>query len=126
MKKQAMFFLFLSSLVLACAPDPEPELEQLVGQPGNPRFNLQFENGQLDVDCECYICPNGGNENIFWNAGSAPSGEYKYWVEFYEACSSPGSSSEFTVRVVQNENIIRTHSGILSSGQSAEWTHIQD
>jgi uncharacterized protein YfaP (DUF2135 family) len=87
----------------------------LVGQPGDPRFNLVFNNQQnvdldlhvidpkgeeiyyyrkkgsngvtLDVDCLCGDCPNGPNENIFWPAGgTAPKGTYKFWVEYYETC----------------------------------------
>ena len=73
----------------------------LVGQDGNPRFNLQITNadnvdfdlyvrtpsgfvilysnrnadaGSLDVDCRFSSCANGPNENIFWLDGTVPSG----------------------------------------------------
>ncbi|MDF9794974.1 hypothetical protein OKW21_000237 [Catalinimonas alkaloidigena] len=102
-----------------CEEDPslcEPE-DEIVGQIGNPQFNLQFTNpesvdldlyvedpngeiiyygnvftnsgGQLDVDCLCGDCPNGPNENIFWPMdGNAPSGTYRYWVDYYGSCGT--------------------------------------
>ncbi|GAB3504511.1 hypothetical protein GCM10027341_34920 [Spirosoma knui] len=88
-------------------------LPELVGNPGNPRFNLKFDNdqkvdldlyvtdpngetiyyrylkarrsqGQLDVDCKCESCPSGPNENIFWPLTvSSPRGKYEFWVKYY-------------------------------------------
>ena len=127
----------------------EPQIE---GQPGNPRFNLQFTNhenvdldlyvedplgniiyygnpwtdtgGSLDLDCLCGDCPDGPNENIFWPIdGSAPAGTYKYWVNYYSDCGNFGAISNFTVRVLQNNTIVETKSGSLSSGSSATWTY---
>ncbi|MCH6232477.1 hypothetical protein [Cognataquiflexum rubidum] len=153
MKKSIISCLMLSVLFIGCIPEPEPETDQLVGQDGDPRFNLQFSNhnevdldiyvqtpdgsiiswlnpfsnnGQLDVDCLCGDCANGGNENIFWYAGSAPSGTYRYWVEYYESCSGSPASSDFTLRVVKNNQIIKTQQGRLSGGKSQVWTHVQD
>lgn len=126
----------------------------LVGSPGNPRFNLQFDNesnvdldlyvtdprgetiyynnwlsqsgGELDVDCRCEDCSTGPNENIFWpEDDSAPKGTYKYWVEYYENCGTGTSSrSNFTVRVTFNRKVIATHTGSLSSGRSETWTYV--
>ncbi|CAG4997459.1 hypothetical protein DYBT9275_01780 [Dyadobacter sp. CECT 9275] len=130
--------------------DAEPVL---VGSPGNPRFNLQFDNednvdldlyvtdptgetlsyrntssnsgGELDVDCLCDECPNGPNENIFWpEDDSAPKGVYKFWVQYYGDCSNGGStSSDFTVRVTNNRKVVNTYEGTLSSGRSTVWTY---
>jgi uncharacterized protein YfaP (DUF2135 family) len=106
------FLLALVSIEACKKTEVEPTL---VGQPGDPRFNLVFNNQQnvdldlhvidpkgeeiyyyhkkgangvtLDVDCLCGDCPNGPNENIFWpQGGSAPKGTYKFWVEYYETC----------------------------------------
>lgn len=120
--------------------EPVPEVP-IVGTPGNPRFNLQFnnhenvdldlyvetpngsiiyfarpygQNGELDVDCLCGACPNGPSENIFWVPGSAPSGTYKFWVEYYGDCNGKGEASEFTLRVLNNSKILETYKGTLS------------
>ncbi len=121
--------------------DEQPEIK---GKPGNPRFNLQFTNeqnvdldlhvltpngyeiyygnkqadkGQLDVDCLCGDCPNGPNENIYWEVGTAPSGEYKFWVEYYDDCGS-GGISDFTLRLMKNSEILQTYTGTLSANGS--------
>lgn len=130
--------------------DPDADLP-LVGQDGDPRFNLQFTNpenvdldlyvktpsgaiiyfenptadlGNLDVDCVCDDCPKGPNENIFWKVGDAKPGTYEYWVEYYDNCGISGSSSNFTLRVIRNGVILETKTGVLNSiGQkSATWT----
>lgn len=107
---------FLTLLALATGCGQETSLTNLVGQDGQIRFNLQFDNadavdldlhvvtpnleeifystpqdstgGSLDVDCQCESCPNGGNENIFWPYGAAapPSGVYTVAVNYYGAC----------------------------------------
>lgn len=114
----------------------------LVGQDGDPRFNLQFtnsdnvdldlyvrtpsgavisfshptrDNGTLDIDCQCTDgdCPQGPNENIFWEIGTAPSGTYEYWVEYYEYCGPGESTSTFTLRVTRNGKVLNTETGTL-------------
>lgn len=130
--------------------EEEEETEELVGQDGNPRFNLQFTNpdnvdldlyvqtpsgniiyygnptadqGTLDVDCLCGLCSQGPNENIFWENGTAPEGTYKYWVEYYGDCGDTGASSSFTLRVIRNGSVLATKTGTLNEeGTSAEWT----
>lgn len=152
MKKSYILGLLVPIALIACEPEPEPTIPGLVGQPGDPRFNLQFtnssdvdldlyvqipngqiiywgnsfaSNGSLDVDCLCGLCPNGGNENIFWDPGTAPSGTYKYWVEYFESCSGSAASSSFTLRVIKNNQIVDTQTGSLSQGKSQVWTHVQ-
>ncbi len=123
-------------------PDsPADDPGAIRGAAGNPRFNLQFtngsrtdldlyvqtpngsiisysntsaQNGKLDVDCLCGDCPNGPNENIFWTPGSAPRGTYKVWVEYFDDCDGAGTSSNFTLRVMNNSSIVQTYSGTLS------------
>ena len=149
----------LSSLLVfvsACSKSddsPNNNDDVLVGQDGNPRFNLVFTNpenvdldlyvkapdgtvinysnrtgagGTLDVDCLCGSCSQGPNENIYWEAGSAPSGTYEYWVEYYNDCGSGGNdSSSFTIRTIRNGSVLQTKTGTLSSGQSQVYTHVQ-
>ena len=136
-------------------PDPEPEPEperEIVGQKGNPQFNLQFTNhvnvdldlyvedpsgeviyyenpwsysgGELDVDCLCGDCIQGPNENIFWPTdGSAPRGTYKYWVHYYGSCNGDSQSSNFTLRVIENGQVMETKTGTLSFGVSQVFTY---
>ncbi|WP_375448315.1 YfaP family protein [uncultured Fibrella sp.] len=135
--------LCLLCLAMACSKKTEPE-PQLVGQPGNPRFNLQFTNeanvdmdlhvidpkgneiyygrkstsdgGQLDVDCKCSSCGQGPNENIFWPDGKGIKGTYKYWVEYFRYCgSNDAATSDFTLRIAVNEAVKATFKGTLSN-----------
>ncbi len=118
---------------ISCA---DPDDDCYLGQEGSPRFNLQFDGdvdfdlhvidpsgeeiyyansasasgGALDVDC---ICCDHGNENIYWISGTAPTGQYEYWVYFYGDCSD--ADSDFTITVTSNGNIVDVHTGNLSS-----------
>lgn len=128
----------------------------LIGQSGTPRFNLNFSNehsvdldlyvqdptneiisfknpkarsgGQLDVECICGGCPQGGNENIFWPKEKvAPKGLYKFWVEYYDRCgTSDFSGTQYTIRVTDSQGIVSTQTGLLSSGRSPVWTYSKD
>ena len=142
-KISAIASLVLLVLAFSChKKDPEPKL---VGQQGNPRFNLQFTNetgvdldlhvmdpkgneiyyansstsdgGQLDVDCLCDDCPDGPNENIFWPDGKGIKGTYQYWVEYYAHCKDAGATSDFTLRIAVNENVKATFKGTLSNNK---------
>ena len=146
------FLLILFSAFACGVPPEEPSVADLEGNPGNPRFNLQFtnhenvdidlvvetpggdliywgnpaaENGVLDIDCLCRECENGPNENIFWEDGTAPSGTYTFWIQYFEGCSGLNESAEYTVYVVKNNKILDTKKGILSSGITSKWTHTQ-
>lgn len=145
----------LLSFTACVDPDPEPPEGPIVGQIGNPQFNLQFTNpegvdldlyvedpagniiyysnptsntgGELDIDCLCSYCPNGPNENIFWPLdGSAPEGIYKYWVNYYSACNESNASSSYTVRVLKNGSVVETKTGTLTSGRSNVWIYEQN
>lgn len=133
---------------------PAPGRGTLSGNPGNPRFNLQFsnganvdldlhvltpnnseiyygnstaQNGSLDVDCICGNCGTTGNENIFWTDGTAPSGTYKAWVYYYGDCGSSTATSNYTLRVMQNNTVIATYTGTLSASNrtSAMYTFVK-
>lgn len=154
MKKIHFILVVLVSLAFAlnaCNKDDSSKEPELVGRDGNPRFNLQFTNpdnvdldlyvqtpsgaiiyysnpfdegGMLDVDCLCGDCPQGPNENIFWENGTAPEGTYKFWVEYYSACNDDNASSNFTLRVIKNGTILQTKSGTLSEEVSSQvWTY---
>jgi hypothetical protein len=119
----------------------------IVGNPGNPRFNLQFNNaqnadldlhvitpsgseiyyanpsangGNLDVDCLCGTCPNGPNENIYWQPGTAPRGTYKVYVEHYGGCGTGNSASTYTLRIMNQNQVIQTYTGTLTDGQQSQ------
>lgn len=149
--KKLLTFIFISGIVISCSSDSSSGTADLAGQDGNPRFNLQFTNsenvdldlyvrtpsgavisylnrnadaGSLDVDCMCTACTNGPNENIFWVDGTAPTGQYEYWVNYYNNCGTSGSSASFTLRVIKNGSIITTQTGTLSAqGDSPHWTY---
>ena len=158
--KMSKFFsvalLIMVALAASCIKkdDPEPNANAgLVGEKGNPRFNLSFTNeenvdmdlyvqdpegnvvswdndssptgGQLDVDCNCYGCSQGPTENIYWPFGNntAPKGTYTFWVEYFDYCSSPSSSS-YTIKVLSGNTLKATQTGTLSSGSSAHFTYV--
>lgn len=146
--------LFLAIFALnSCSKEDSEETDEpeFVGQDGNPRFNLQFTNsdkvdldlyvqtpsgaiisysnkvadlGTLDVDCMCSACPQGPNENIFWQNGTAPSGTYKYWIKYYSACGGGSASSSYTLRIIRNGNVLETKTGTLSTGSTEKWTFV--
>lgn len=155
----ALSICALPLLLVTCKKDNDDdsdEIETLTGQPGNPRFNLQFtnkdnvdldlyvktpagnviyygnptdDNGQLDIDCYCESCEQGPNENIYWKDGTAPTGKYEFWVKYFEACSSQGNkNSDFTVRLIKNNQILQKYTGTLTTdgSESAHWTHTQN
>lgn len=156
MKKLILVLVVLPLMIMSvsCEKDKDKDDDDvvLVGQDGNPRFNLIFDNhqnvdldlyvktpagnviyygnpaadgGTLDVDCFCHSCTQGPNENIFWDNGTAPSGTYEYWVEYFGNCGTSGSTSDFSVRVIRNGTVLVTKTGTLSSGSSTKWTHVQ-
>jgi hypothetical protein len=132
--------------VTGCKKDKDDEEEEddteIKGNPGNPRFNLQFtggtindvdlyvktpngsiisytnpaaQNGKLDVDCLCGDCPNGPNENIYWTAGTAPTGTYQVWAQYFGACATNSGSSNYTIRVMKNSSVLNTYTGTVST-----------
>ena len=144
----------MGTLVLSCVSEEEsdgPDTTDLVGQDGNPRFNLQFTNaakvdldlyvrtpsgavisylnrsadqGTLDVDCKCSSCASGPNENIYWVEGTAPAGQYEYWIKYFNNCGTDGASSTFSIRVIKNGSVISTKTGTLNAvGESTHWFH---
>ena len=159
MKKYLALLIVLLFIFTNCSKSDDDEevtgttVPVLVGQDGNPRFNLMFTNpdnvdldlyvktpsgaiiyygnlsadeGKLDVDCKCSSCPDGPNENIFWDNGTAPTGTYEYWIEYYGYCSNANSESDYTLRVIRNGEVLVTKTGTLTDGvNSAKWTFEQ-
>ncbi len=102
-------------LVAGCDPLADAPM---VGEDGDPRFNLYFNNelqvdldlhvvdpdgeeiywknqsaesgGVLETDCKCSTCSNGPSEDIAWTdpEAVAPSGTYTLWVAYYGACEN--------------------------------------
>lgn len=157
MKKYLVFLIVMMFVFTTCSKDDDStdtDDPVLVGEDGNPRFNLNFTNpenvdldlyvktpndviifygnltgdsGQLDVDCLCNDCPEGPNENIYWEDGTAPTGIYEYWIEYYGYCITEGSSSNYTLRVIKNGVVLETKTGTLNSnGSTTHWTFLQE
>lgn len=151
---QIIIILVTGSLLFSCSSSNGSSEDELVGQDGNPRFNLVFTNpdnvdldlyvktpsgaiisysnpvadlGTLDVDCLCGDCTQGPNENIFWENGTAEAGTYEYWVNYFGDCGTVGSSSNFTLRVIRNGAVLETKTGSLNAeGDSTHWTFVQE
>ena len=153
--RSVMLLSLVSIFYLSCKKnnsDSNNDPGAIQGAPGNPRFNLQFTNGsktdldlyvatpngyvlsysnpsdqkgQLDVDCLCGDCPNGTNENIFWVPGTAAKGIYQVWAVYYGDCDGSGASSNYTIRIMNNSNILQTYTGTLSpnNNQSPVYTY---
>lgn len=122
----------------------------LIGNEGNPRFNLEFDKttgadldlyvktpndvlmyfanpnyagGKVDVDCLCGNCPDGPVENIYWEDGTAPTGKYEYWVEYYDSCNAIQKPTDFTLRVTKDGNLMELHNGTIRKGISIKYTY---
>src|SRR5690606_30380118 len=149
------FMLFAAVAIIGCSKDESSDDNggELVGNPGNPRFNLQFTNaenvdldlyvqtpdgtilyyahptgqgGTLDGGCMCVSCAQGTNENSDWENGTAPAGTYKHWVNYFISCDSASLSSCYTLRFLKNNQVLAAKSGTLNGGTSDVWTHIQN
>ncbi len=137
--------------LFSCDQSDETEVD-LIGNEGNPRFNLEFdrsdgadldlyvktpngvmmyfanpsyEGGKVDVDCLCGDCPDGPNENIYWKEGTAPTGKYEYWVEYYDSCGNIHKPTDFTLRVTQNGKLLSLQNGKIRKGISEKFVHTQ-
>ena len=125
----------------------------MVGEDGDPRFNLYFDNqlqadldlhvidpdgeeiswensssesgGSLDIDCKCSTCPDGPSENIAWTGGEAPSGTYSVWVAHYGACENyDGAGANFLVRTARAGEVKDSYRGTLYEGESERWDFV--
>lgn len=132
--------------IAECISNNGPECDgELVGNSGNPRFNLQFtadvdldlyvitpngttiyygnstgQGGELDVDCACG--DNCGGENIYWSNG--PSGQYKYYVKYFGSCGGSSPAASYTIKVLNGNNVAQTRTGTLNEGQQSQtWTY---
>lgn len=114
---------------ISCA---DPTADCFAGQSGDPRFNLIFtgnvdfdlhvidpqgeeidythkyseSGGVLDVDC---IACEHGTENIYWISGTAPSGQYEYWIHFYG--TGMDTISDYELNIIKNGQILETKTG---------------
>jgi len=74
--------------------------------------------GTLDVDSNAGCASRAANpiENVFWSTGTAPRGEYVYWVDHF---CGPGSS--FTLQVLRGAggSVAASQSGSLEPGQES-------
>ncbi|MFQ3611825.1 MAG: hypothetical protein SNJ72_10075 [Fimbriimonadales bacterium] len=135
------------SRILLYQSDPEvvKRLREVGAQFGDPQFSLAWNNyndldlhvtdptgyeisfqrpdspsgGELDVDANAAGTnpTNRPVENIYWRAGSAPSGVYKVHVHHYARHNSP-DPTEYTLRIVANGRV-REFTGSLSYGEES-------
>ena len=137
------------SVVHPLSPD---EVAALPGGSGELRFHMTFDNhdavdldlhvrdpggehiyysdphaqsgGELDIDCMCGYCPNGPSENIYWRDPEAERGVYQVWVEHFEGCVLSHSPSNYTLWVLQGDEVVHSSEGTLRSGQSKVFNFI--
>lgn len=122
--------------------EPQLNYTAIKGTAGYPRFNLQFtggayndvdlyvetpngaiisynniaaQNGRMDIDCLCGDCPDGANENVFWQDGKAPRGTYKIWAEYFDPCMVEDGAAAYTIRMMKGKQVLNTFTGKLSS-----------
>lgn len=71
------------------------------------------EGGRLDLDSNpgCEL-DNVNQEIISWPAGKAPTGDYRVFVQYYDACGV--SSSPYTVSLSIKNRAVQTYSGTLT------------
>jgi hypothetical protein len=73
--------------------------------------------GQLDLDSNAGCNIDGvNNENIFWQTGTAPSGEYKIYVHHFKSCVREPTNYFVTV---YNGRKVETFEGILGKDERA-------
>lgn len=72
--------------------------------------------GTLDLDSNASCSIDGvNNENVFWETGTAPAGEYIVNVEYYDNCNVT-TPVNYVVTVI-NGTAVNTYSGTLSPDQ---------
>lgn len=74
--------------------------------------------GLLNQDCNCGECPTQGLENILWYNNQASTGIYEIWVQLSGRCSSEVIDSEFTLLVLEGDQVKASLQGKLGQGQS--------
>ncbi|MEO9869910.1 hypothetical protein [Ekhidna sp.] len=140
----------INQLASACGGCDEPQCVALLGPgcgaaggDGDPRFNLTWDNGNVDLDLMVRdpngdllgfegsgTSPSGGvwdidctgsctDENITWINGG-PSGTYSYYVNYFGGTGS----ANWTIRVFDGGRIVGSQSGSLSSeGDSQTYSY---
>lgn len=73
---------------------------------------------QISRDCRCGDCPTDGNENVLWDLNQAGTGIYEIWVQVSGSCSSHTTVSDFTLSVLEGNQVKASLEGKLGQGQS--------
>jgi len=77
--------------------------------------------GQLDLDSNaaCNL-DNKNNENIFWNTGTGPAGEYIVRVDLWDACATAtsGANTSYRVTVVRDGTRVDAWEGVFTPDQA--------
>lgn len=113
------------------------------GMAGIPRFNLQYtygefndvdlyvktpdgsvvcysnataQKGAMDIDCFCGDCLSGANENIYWDAGTAPRGTYQVWASYFDPCLGTTGTANYIIRIMKEQVVLHRYEGVVSTG----------
>ncbi len=109
------------------------DLDLFVLEPNGKLINFEdpasASGGELDVDCHCAACARGPNENITWPNSDPTPGVYKVWVSYFASCDPSldelpdGVSSEYTLRILRDDQVVETYRGSLESGKTEIYVH---
>ena len=82
------------------------------GNPASP------SGGRLDFDSNagCANPRTSPVENVFWQTGQAPRGNYVYWAQHF-GC---GPASAFTLQVLRGTTVVATQTGNLNPGGQSQ------
>ncbi|MCB1153871.1 hypothetical protein KDL45_09495 [bacterium] len=89
--------------------DASEDLDLYVVEPSGETINFSHRDsssgGSLDLDSNpaCFI-DGVNNENVFWDFGEAPTGEYQVLVDYFENCSAP--EVNYFVNVLIGEELL--------------------
>jgi uncharacterized protein YfaP (DUF2135 family) len=98
------------------------DLDIHVIEPSGTHLSFTHPNsdsgGLLKHNCSCSECPTHGSEMILWPKNQQVKGVYEIWVEVSGNCSSEVVESEFTLSVLEGNQVKASLEGKLSQGQS--------
>ncbi|WP_026705541.1 hypothetical protein [Flavobacterium soli] len=84
--------------------------------------NLADDGGIMETECLGKECLSASHESIFWTKATAPSGVYKYWIEYYGSEKSENVSADYALKVITNSQVTTTKTGRLKNGISPTWS----
>jgi len=85
---------------------------------------ISATGGTLDIDENGGIVTNSisPQENIFWESGAAPHGQYRTWVHYYDSHEGSGATYyELTIKV--RDQVVHTSTGTLNYNENSGYVY---